>query len=130
MFPNEIEREIISYVPNIETRMNFNIFHKLKDNFKQILDTTIRKPPVWTFPHQHYIMEKNIGFSNHNHGIYKNDFIEVIFNESSDKIHIELHIWKLVKRPYEGFKHINDSYMLGEFRKSHYWKSISSTYTL
>ncbi len=42
MLPNEIVFEIISYIPNIETRMNFNIIGKLSEKYEEILETTIR----------------------------------------------------------------------------------------
>ena len=54
------------------------------------------------------------------------------YTESSKDniIKISLHIWKLMRRPYEEFTHDNDVYLLGEFRKTHYWKSVTSTYII
>lgn len=130
MLPYEIISEIVSYIPNIETRMNFKIYHKIRDKYKDLLETTIRKPPEFIFPYQHHLMKKNVDFLKHNHGGYKNDFIDIEFREKDNIIKISLHIWKLMRRPYEEFTHDNDVYMLGEFRKTHYWKSVTSTYII
>ena len=130
MFPDEIVHEIVSYIPNIETRMNFNIIGKLNAKHENILETTLRQPPIWLYPEQHHNMKKNLDFDNHNEGVFENDFIDINFNEPDGKIHIDLHIWKLLKRPYDGFTHINDTYLRGRYRDTHYWKSVSSCYTI
>ena len=130
MFPNEIVCEIVSYIPNVETRMNFNIIGKLSEKYEEILETTLRKPPIWTYPEQHHHMGKNLDFDNHNEGVFENDFIDINFNETDGNIHINLHIWKLLKRPYEGFTHVNDSYIRGQYKNTHYWKSVSTSYTI
>ena len=74
--------------------------------------------------------KKNIDFVNHNEGVYENDFIDINFNETDGNIHIDLHIWNLLKRPFEGFTHINDTYIRGKYRNTHYWKSVSSKYVI
>lgn len=130
MFPEEIVREIISYVPNIETRMNFNIYLKIRDKYEDLIQTTLRKPHEWVFPYQHHLMQQNVHFAQHNHGVYENDFVDIEFREKDNTIKISLHVWKLLRRPYQNFIHDNDVYMLGRFRKSHYWKSVSTNYTI
>ena len=42
MFPDEIIHNIISYVPNIDIRINFGIFHKINNAKYNILNTIIR----------------------------------------------------------------------------------------
>ena len=42
MIPDEIIHDIISYVPNLDIRINFGIFHKINNAKYNILNTIIR----------------------------------------------------------------------------------------
>ena len=43
MIPDEIIHNIISYVPNMDIRSNFDIYHKINNNKYNKLNTIIRK---------------------------------------------------------------------------------------
>ena len=63
MFPDEIIHNIISYVPNIDIRINFDIYHKINKNNYKILNTIIRnKTEENHISFKRYYCKENIFF--------------------------------------------------------------------
>ena len=92
-FPREICHHIVSYIPNIETRMHFGIFHKIKKgNYENKLNTYIRKRGVHWNNHTRYFSIQNIEYDSH----AINDFVDIVCKcVDENNICISIFIWKL-----------------------------------
>ena len=134
--PTEIIYDIISYVPNIDIRRKFGIFNKI-DNVKyNILNTIIRKKTEENhISFKRYYCKENIFFTNHEDNYdpesLLNDFIDLIYKEENNNIHIEIQIWKLIKKDENFISHRNDRmYDVGDYDDTYYWKDIIIKYSL
>lgn len=138
MIPNEMIHEIISYVSNIDIRRNFGIFYKIDQEKYNILNTIIRKKTYENnISFKRYYCKKNILFTKNENNAdpdsepLLNDFVDFVYKEQNNNIHIEIHIWKLIKKD-EGFvSHRNDGvYYMGDYEDTYYWKDIVIKYTI
>ena len=136
MVPNEIIHKIISYVPNIDIRRKFGIFYKIDNAKYNILNTIIRnKTEENHISFKRYYCKKNIFFMNHENNYdresFLNDFIDLIYKEENNNIHIEIQIWKLIKKDENFISHRNDRmYDVGDYDDTYYWKDIIIKYSL
>ena len=133
--PNELINDIISYVPNIDIRRNFDIYHKINNNKYNKLNTIIRKKTEENhISFKRYYCKENIFFNNSIHNdsdILLNDFVDFIYKEQNNKINIEIQIWKLIKKDENFISHRNDGmYYTGEYDDKYYWKDIIIKYSL
>ena len=133
--PNELINDIISYVPNIDIRRNFDVYHKINNNKYNKLNTIIRKKTEENhISFKRYYCKENIFFNNSNHNdsdILLNDFVDFIYKEQNNKINIEIQIWKLIKKDENFISHRNDGmYYIGDYDDKYYWKDIIIKYSL
>jgi len=132
--PNELINNIISYVPNIDIRRNFDIYHKINDNKYNILNTIIRKEREENnISFKRYYCKENIFFTQNknNPDPLLDDIVDLIYKEQNNNIHIEIHIWKLIKKDKNFISHRNDGmYYIGDYEDDYYWKDIVIKYSL
>lgn len=130
--PNEIIHDIISYVPNMDIRINFGIFHKINNTKYNILNTIIRnKTEEDHISFKRYYCKENIFFKNHDQEAFLNDFVDLIYKEQNNKTQIEIQIWKLIKKDENFISHRNDRiYDVGDYDDEYYWKDVVIKYLL
>ena len=132
MIPDEIIHDIISYVPNLDIRINFGIFHKINNAKYNILNTIIRnKTEENHISFKRYYFKENIFFKNKDQESFLNDFVDLIYKEENNNIHVEIQIWKLIKKDENFISHRNDRiYDVGNYDNDYYWKDIIIKYSL
>ena len=116
-FPREICHHIVSYVPNIETRMYFGIYHKINTkHYEEKLNTYIRKKGVNWINHTRYFSIQNIEYDSQ--GI--NDFVDMQYKCANDtSIFMSIFIWKLKERTICNWSKGLDDDLL--FDDNYYW---------
>ena len=135
-FSKYIINDIISYVPIIETRMNFNVYNKINLNKYSKLNTVLRnKPQCNCGSYTRYYCCENVDKKyNIEHELDPlNDFIDVSCKTKEDgKVYIEIQIWKL-KYKNENNKSVyknENVYYTGKFEKDYCWDDTTIKYCI
>lgn len=125
-FPREICHRIISYVPNIETRMYFGIFYKINTkHYEEKLNTYIRKKGVNWNNHTRYFSIQNIEYDSQ----CINDFVDMQYKCANDTcIYITIFIWKLKERSICDWNTILDDELL--FDDNYNWSVKEINYNI
>lgn len=125
-FPREICHHIVSYVPNIETRMYFGIFNKINTkHYEEKLNTYIRKKGVNWINHTRYFSIQNIEYDSH----CINDFVDIVCKcANNTSIYMSIYIWKLRERAICDWNIELDDELL--FDDTYYWSVKEINYNI
>lgn len=131
-FSKYIINDIISYIPIIETRMNFNVYNKLNLNKYSKLNTILRHKGQQCGSFTKYQCCENIDKKENNLDSILNDFVEISHKIKDDKVIIEIQIWKL-KYKNENNKSVyknENVYYTGKFEKDYCWDDTTIKYCI
>tara|TARA_B100000424_G_C22583932_1_gene328004 strand:- start:11 stop:424 length:414 start_codon:yes stop_codon:yes gene_type:complete len=122
--PNDINWYIACFIDDIDIRRYFNIYGKINKGKFKFLNKIIRYPVKSSNGFYKYYLENlEDNLQRLNYGI-DNDLIETLIIEENDKVYIEIHIFRLIQKPYPEFISFKDMYYKGIYSDTHYWKYV------
>ena len=129
--PYDINWYIASFVDDIDIRRYYNIYKKINLNKYTIISNVLRKNNNNTNGFKRFETQSNIdNLVDRTIDNVNNDLIDTLIKYQSDKVYVELHIFKLKRKPYQEYRNPKDIYYKGSYSDTHYWEYIEIDYEI
>lgn len=134
--PYDIQWNIVKYIEDIDIRRKFNIYEKIDFKKYKIINTIIRKKTSGNGNYIRYNFEaNNIDTIYRYHNVdgfitICNDLVDIEIEITEIQVNFKLYVYKLKKKPFLGYKNINDIYYKGPLENEYYWQNINIEYFL
>ena len=124
VLPYDMNWYIASFVDDIDIRRKYNHYHKLHLNKYKFLNKIMRNFSTINNSYKRFILQNLDDSINRSEYHINNDMIEIYQEIDEDKVYTEMHIFRLLPKPFPEFSSFKDNYYKGIYSDTHYWKYI------
>jgi len=124
--PIELINNIVGFVNNIDVRINFNVFNKLKLLKYLFLSKIMRKNLLYSKQENckvklRYNLFNCEKINKRNEDKIDNDLLEIDIEEKDNKLYYALHIFRLKKKPFLQSENLSNIYYQNIYQDKYYW---------
>ena len=131
ILPYDIRWYIVHYIDDIDIRRSYNIYKKIDLNKYKIISNALRKGNNNINGFKRFETQSNVdNLVDRTIDNVNNDLIDTLIKYQDNKVYVELHIFKLKRKPYHDYINPKDIYYKGSYSDTHYWEYIEIDYEI
>ena len=131
ILPYDLRWYIVQYIDDIDIRRSYNIYKKINLNIYKIISNVLRKNNNNINGFNRFETQSNIdNLVDRTIDNVNNDLIDTLIKYQDNKVYVELHIFKLKRKPYHNYINPKDIYYKGSYSDTHYWEYIEIDYEI
>lgn len=122
--PYDMNWYIASFIDDIDIRRKYNIYHKIDIDKYNFINKNMRNFSTNNGSYKRFYLQNLDDSINRSEYHINNDMLELYQEINEDKVYTEMHIFRLLPKPYPEFESYKDIYYKGNLSNTHYWKYI------